>query len=51
MNYIPGRVYRHKSRVAKRYIRRQRIDELLFGIVSIASVVAFLVLFAGWWIA
>lgn len=50
MNYIPGRVYRHKSRAAKRYIKRQQLDELLFSVVGVAIMVTVAVQFVGWWI-
>lgn len=51
MNYIPGRVYRHKSRAAKRYLKRQKIDEALFSVVGVGIMVVVVVQFVGWWIA
>lgn len=51
MNYIPGRVYRHKSRMGKKYRKRQQVDELLFNCFGVAIMAAFVVQFVGWWIA
>lgn len=50
MNYIPGRVYRHKRRVGKKY-RETGLSDLLFNCIGIAAGVAFVVQFVGWWIA
>lgn len=50
MNYIPGRVYRHKSRAAKRYIKRQQIDEVLFSVVGVGIMAVVVAQFVGWWI-
>lgn len=51
MNYIPGRVYRHKSRAGKRYRKRQQIAELLFDCFGVAIMAVVAVQFVGWWIA
>ena len=51
MEYTPGRVYRHKSRMAKKYLKRQQVGDLLFDCFGLVMIVAFAVLFVGWWIA
>lgn len=51
MNYIPGRVYRHKSRMGKKYRKAARLSDLLFNCASVAIMAVFVVLFVGWWIA
>lgn len=50
MEYTPGRVYRHKRRVGKKYRARARNFEPLLAACSVACAIAFVALFVNLWI-
>lgn len=52
MEYTPGRVYRHKRRMGKKYRApaQPRNFEPLATVVSLAAMIAFVAMFAAWWL-
>lgn len=52
MEYTPGRVYRHKRRMGKRYSTRARARnyEPVFAVISLVSAISFFVMFVNWWL-
>lgn len=50
MHYTPGRVYRHKSRAAQRYMARARRVDALLTALCVLECIAFLAMFVKWWL-
>lgn len=50
MEYTPGRVYRHKRRMGKKYRAQPRNYEPVFAVISLASAISFFVMFVNWWL-